>query len=615
MADTASTQIVIRHTSGSKANRVDSLSLAGLDEIRIGRDPSNTIIYDSPGDDSVSRKHAVIKRIGDSDLAFTIEDLGSSNGTFVNRQKISSRTELNHGDVVTLGPNGPSFLFQLDPPPSPQMARTRIIEAAPLGATRVLNPTETGQAASEISPSTVFEGPATRTSNPAATMTTPTKVGVGRETMMLEISQAKRSAGRQWLALLSLVVAVALAGGGYLLWRLRQESTLRQSEVADISRQAKLASVSADAKVAEALAEARRQAGLSPQDIVRQDGPATALLSVQWRLYDQLTGRPIFLKVVEYQNKKYPLFVKNSDGSVTPWLTLDDEGRFNQPIEKQIQGTAFVISEQGYLLTNKHMAAGWRVPFFDVSRDDDRHGVMVSATGDRNTPFKVEVIDLAASQYHDLRYWIPETGGKIYPPNSIRQIGPGTIPSPSNAEKRDFTGRNDSMTIRFANTQISINATLVRSSDENDAALIKIDAPTALQKDVLADRRPTAGERVVVLGFPAVAEQRIAVSETIENGIAKTKMEGVPIPYVTEGIVAVAPEKIESREGKTIASQYGDLIQLTINATGAGNSGGPVFDSSGRVIGIFAAIISAGSTLSTAAVPIQYGLELLKSQH
>ena len=615
VAALASAQIVIRHTGGSKANRVENLSLAGLEEIRLGRDPSNTIVFDGSGEDSVSRKHAVIRPNGDTLLTFAIEDLGSANGTFVNKKKISGRTELCHGDLVTLGPNGPSFLFQLDPPPSPQMARTRVVEAASLAATRMLNATEASPAASEASPTTIFEGAPTKTSYAAATITAPTKLGVGRETMMLEISQAKRSANRQWLALLSLVLVCALAGGGYLAWRLRQEATLRQSAVADLSRQAVAANLSAEAKVNEAVAAARMQAGKSAQDIVRQYGPATAQVEIQWRLYDQLTGRPIFLKLGQIGDVKYPLIVKNSDGTYSPWLTLDDQKGFNRPIQEHILGSAFVVSDKGFLLTNNHIATGWRVPYFDLTDEEDSEVILISPSGNWRQGYKYERVSLRESRFFNVAKWIPESGGIIYGANTIERVGARSVPWPTSPESHAFVGRNDSMTVRFASTQVSLNAQLARSSDENDAALIKIDTPTPLQAVKFSDRKPTAGERVVVLGFPSVAEHRMALSETIVNGTLKPKNETIPIPYVTEGIVALTADKIVTDNGKTLYSEYGDQIQLTINSTGAGNSGGPVFDADGKVIGIFGYTVTSGRAQSTAAVPIEYGLELMKSQN
>jgi S1-C subfamily serine protease len=59
-------------------------------------------------------------------------------------------------------------------------------------------------------------------------------------------------------------------------------------------------------------------------------------------------------------------------------------------------------------------------------------------------------------------------------------------------------------------------------------------------------------------------------------------------------------------------SGFGDSYQLTINATGGGNSGGPMFDDEGNVVGIYyASSTDPQGTRITFAVPIKYGLELM----
>jgi hypothetical protein len=70
----------------------------------IGRSPDNDIFLD---DVTVSRKHAVLVQ---SDGEFRIEDLGSLNGTFVNRRRIDSATRLQSGDEVQIGKYRLSFI-------------------------------------------------------------------------------------------------------------------------------------------------------------------------------------------------------------------------------------------------------------------------------------------------------------------------------------------------------------------------------------------------------------------------------------------------------------------------------------------------------------------------
>ena len=71
----------------------------------IGRDPAAAIRLDSP---RVSRTHARLVRHG-RDAA--IEDLGSTNGTFVRGERITGPTPLEDGDEVQIGPL--TFRFRL----------------------------------------------------------------------------------------------------------------------------------------------------------------------------------------------------------------------------------------------------------------------------------------------------------------------------------------------------------------------------------------------------------------------------------------------------------------------------------------------------------------------
>lgn len=67
-------------------------------EQTVGRDDTADIVVE--GESSVSRKHASLTREGD---AVTINDLGSSNGTYVNGTRISAQQTLKPGDTVQFG--------------------------------------------------------------------------------------------------------------------------------------------------------------------------------------------------------------------------------------------------------------------------------------------------------------------------------------------------------------------------------------------------------------------------------------------------------------------------------------------------------------------------------
>ena len=87
-------------------------------EITIGRDPSSNIAFDSPRDDIVSRRHAVIRVIRGDQTSFRLADLGSSNGTFLNGEPITEEKELLPEDTIGLGKNGLKFIFDVQTPAS-----------------------------------------------------------------------------------------------------------------------------------------------------------------------------------------------------------------------------------------------------------------------------------------------------------------------------------------------------------------------------------------------------------------------------------------------------------------------------------------------------------------
>jgi DNA-binding winged helix-turn-helix (wHTH) protein len=65
----------------------------------IGRDPRSDIWLDAPG---VSRRHAII-RIDSSKRRVTLEDMASTNGTFVRRALVAAEVALTDGDLIQVG--------------------------------------------------------------------------------------------------------------------------------------------------------------------------------------------------------------------------------------------------------------------------------------------------------------------------------------------------------------------------------------------------------------------------------------------------------------------------------------------------------------------------------
>lgn len=72
-------------------------------DVKIGRETTNLVSID---DERASREHAKIRF---ADGAYTLIDLGSSNGTLLNDQLVQAPTRLNDGDVIKIGATALTF--------------------------------------------------------------------------------------------------------------------------------------------------------------------------------------------------------------------------------------------------------------------------------------------------------------------------------------------------------------------------------------------------------------------------------------------------------------------------------------------------------------------------
>ncbi|MBG0811493.1 trypsin-like peptidase domain-containing protein [Methylosinus sp. H3A] len=593
-------RVVIRHLSGSKANQIEQLPIGGLEEITIGRDPTSKIAFDPTIDGVVSRQHAVIRIEGEGDnVKFKLFDLNSSNGTFLNGQRISQEAELLPEDKIELGgAKGPKFTFDLQPRPASFAARTRVIGIDDSAATRLI---ETAQTAASTA---VAEITSSKTS------ATPHKAGVGQETVQRLIVEERRSVSRTWGAVAAGLLAFIALGGGAVYWKQIKDDERHQADLADVKADTK----HVDQRAAALQGEVKTNLiGMTPLDIYNKYANATARIDLRWRLFDTQTGKPIFHQTFRIGKDTLPAYVRFPNGKVVRWLTLEDDQRSNQQIAGSGRGSGFVINEQGYLLTNKHVAAGWKVTY-----ESGRFGFVFDlggGPGAKNAKLrKYGVIDLESDDYADLNMWVPEAGGVIFPSSVAIPIGRNNIPDMTRNEQRTFEGRNEQLEVRFPGARLGVNATLVRASADSDAALIKIDSPQLLDKVELADDdQVTIGEKVIVLGYPGISVENVQRQVTVENGLTRVQNEVIPEATVTDGIVSKLSTGFKEKDGVTLTSA-GERIQLSVLATGAGNSGGPVFNSNGKVIGLFTYSRSRGDARVTLAVPIKFGRDLLRAQ-
>ena len=133
-----------------------------------------------------------------------------------------------------------------------------------------------------------------------------------------------------------------------------------------------------------------------------------------------------------------------------------------------------------------------------------------------------------------------------------------------------------SVTVTVQGSPAARRAVIVGESAANDLALLRIEGATGLAPAVLGDSRSTVvGDGVLAVGFAL--------------GMAGG-------PTVTEGIISATGRSVTTETAAGQAVTLADMLQ-TDAAISSGNSGGPLVDAAGHVIGINTVVAtSSGST-------------------
>lgn len=85
----------VMESGASNLSKGDLLPLLGVNSL--GRNPGNSLPI---VDDSISGDHLLLSYDGD---VWRAEDLGSTNGTYVNGQRVEKAASLAYGDIIQLG--------------------------------------------------------------------------------------------------------------------------------------------------------------------------------------------------------------------------------------------------------------------------------------------------------------------------------------------------------------------------------------------------------------------------------------------------------------------------------------------------------------------------------
>ncbi len=375
-------KLQVRVLSGG---RTGVTAVFSQDQVTVGRHPSCDLPLDPERDLDVSTQHAVFVQSGSR---WSVRDHGSKNGTLVNGHPIRTEIALSDADQVRLGTDGPVIEVRLVndsvPTRKPDVKAAAAPSAAPAAPPRPLRET----AGAGLSAPT----PGRR----APSMTQRIRVEVGKQTRRLRL-------------LIALLVMVIVGAAGYVVYERQQQAAERNADRA--ATQARVDSILAASDAAirslrgevEGLAQALRSSQGEVQRLQNNLAAAEAAGRTDevTRLRSQLSDATHALGLQQAAaHVDFRQIYDARNGAVAMIWT-----RFGP--RDVVTGTAFAVTRDGVLITNRHVVYG---P--DGTRRPVELAIQFANSSQvwRAVPIgKSDVADLAAVRVQGIQGGVPTT--------------------------------------------------------------------------------------------------------------------------------------------------------------------------------------------------------------
>ncbi|MDH5233660.1 MAG: trypsin-like peptidase domain-containing protein [Gemmatimonadota bacterium] len=374
--------VEFRITRGARAGTVERFEKS---VVTIGRHPMNDLRFDAVKDLDVSSRHAELRSVGNRHV---LHDIGSTNGTYVNGQRIIAECQLADGDIVGFGADGPQLSFHVlevlpevaPPVEAPWVPAARAGERPRTPPGQSPQPRPPGARAAPPGPP---PPPASSPSRGARTVARDadrlaTRVpgpDRPRRNTEVRIAEAVKERTSRLRRVIVLLLALVVVGGGATAWVLVRTAAAARDQIARLlaandslarTLEHRLAQTGlADSALRAARAESERLA--SALRARQQSGGDVAALTAEMRRSQTRTAN---IAGMDYS----AVTEANRPGVVFIAVEMPDKSASS--------GTGFNILPTGLIVTNRHVVetrTGTRAQRVAVAFDGTR-GAWITAT-------------------------------------------------------------------------------------------------------------------------------------------------------------------------------------------------------------------------------------------